>query len=162
MQMMDIVPTMVDGAVILSLSGDCPQKLSECECCFTLTIHLHNWVKQTQMSYLIVDFEERKNICSGFFKEIIQLRKRLKMPFLFVGIVERYRSLLDAYNCSTIYPTFLTPEDAVRALRIQNPGLTEIPIKVPIAFDTPIASSLKSLQSESKEESQAPDIESFL
>ena len=73
--MMDIMPTMVDGAVVLQLTNDCSVKLLDCEDCSTLTINIHNWVKQTEVPYLILDLEERKISAHVSYKKLFNFIK---------------------------------------------------------------------------------------
>jgi hypothetical protein len=40
--------------------------------------------------------------------------------------MERPRKVLEAYEYNRDFPIFITPEDAVRAIRMEYPGLTEM------------------------------------
>jgi hypothetical protein len=53
----------------------------------------------------------------------------MRVPFLFAGIVERPRRVLESYNYQEQFPLFVNPEDAVRALRLHLPELTEVDLQ---------------------------------
>ena len=85
---------------------------------------VHNWLITTEVGYLIVDFQDEKDICKTVLEELLQLRKRLRIPFLFAGLMERPRKYLTSYAYNE-YPFFDTPEEAVALLL----GGTPIAIK---------------------------------
>ena len=146
--MMDLIPVAVDGAVVLNLKNTCDSKSPSCEPCVHLLLNVHNWIKHTDLEYVIVDFQDEKDICPSFLEEILFLRKRLKGPFLFAGVMERPQNYLENFSYKDAYPLFVTPEDAVRALRIQHPGLTERPVAAPIDFGNSLLLTWKQLQGE--------------
>lgn len=125
--MLDIVPTEVDGAIVCNVVNQCRQRpvCRDCDASESLVIKIHNWLKHCQMEYAVFDFQDEKEICPIFIKELLLLRKRLPIHFLFSGVMSQARKLLEDVNYSDQYPFFLTPEDAVRALRMQDPGITE-------------------------------------
>lgn len=144
---MDVIPTMVDGAVILSLSNPDfsirdPKKKEEES--VRLVINIHNWVKQIKLEYLVFDFQEEKHINQSFLIELMQLKKRLRIPFLFSGVLNESKRTLESYSCQDSYPLFWTPNDAIRALRIQHPGITENNAKHNINFGQNLSEILKS------------------
>ena len=145
--MMDLVPVMVDGAVVLNLLNRCDVKQNDCENCMKLIVYLHNWVKFVNIEYLVFDFQEEKDICPGFMLEFMQLRKRLKISFLFSGVMKQTQSILDSYKCNDTFPSFWTPEDAIRAIRIQNPGVTETTLKNAVDFGRPIGDAFRASSS---------------
>ena len=146
--MMDLIPVMVDGAVVFNLQNSCHTKATHCENCTHLILNVHNWIRHAELEYTIIDFQDEKDICPTFLEEILLLRKRLNFPFLFAGVMERPQSYLESFNYTDSYPLFVTPEDAVRALRSQHPGLTERPVKMPIKFGFPLLVSWKQMQGE--------------
>jgi hypothetical protein len=122
--MFQLVPEEVDGAVVCNVvkttdkySFDASVELALC---------LHNWIKQSEVPYLILDLQDEKEVCEVFLAEVLQLRRRLKVPFLFAGVMDRPRRVLEAYEYNRDFPIFVTPEDAVRAIRMEYPGLTEV------------------------------------
>ena len=142
--MMDLIPQMVDGALVFSLQNDCRVRSHNCDHCYQVVINTHNWFRYAQIEYGIFDFVDEKDICPGFLDELLLLRKRLRFPFLFCGVVERVLGTLETVNYSSAYPIFATPEDAVRALRIQHPGTTEATIRIPITYGQPLMQAWRS------------------
>jgi hypothetical protein len=118
------MPELIDGAVVASVCSPCGYKAGECETCQEQMVYVHNWLIETELKYLIVDLQDEKDICAGFLQAVLHLKKRLRFPFLFAGVVEKPREILQRYNYSD-FPIFVSPEDAVRALRVNFPGLTE-------------------------------------
>jgi hypothetical protein len=118
------MPELIDGAVVASVCSPCGYKAGECEICQEQMVYIHNWLVETELKYLIVDLQDEKDICAGFLQSVLHLKKRLRVPFLFAGVVEKPREILQRYNYSE-FPIFVSPEDAVRALRVHYPGLTE-------------------------------------
>ena len=133
--MTDILPTLIDGAIVLNLDNTCQVKGYACEQCPMSAVFLHNWLRTMEVHYGIFDFQEEKEICPVFLEELIKLRKRLGIPFLFVGVMKQAQDYLELFNYGDSYPVFVTPEDAVRALRMQHPGITEGSIKPSVIFD---------------------------
>ena len=146
--MMDLIPVLIDGAVVLNLQNSCTNKSHSCEPCTHLMLNVHNWIRHADLEYVIIDLQDEKEICPAFLEELVLLRKRLKGPFLFAGVMERPQNYLEAYNYGYSYPSFVTPEDAVRALRIQYPGLTERPIYSPLRYGFPLLPGWKQFQGE--------------
>ena len=146
--MTDLIPTLVDGAVILDLQNGCKSATTQCQSCLCVTMSLHNWLRQTGIEYLIIDLQDEKEICPLFLEEVMFMRRRVKKPFLFAGVMERPQKTLDLYNNGTEFPTFVTPEDAVRAVRIQFPGITEKVPNVPFTFGEPLSNIFHQMQGE--------------
>ncbi len=143
--MMDIIPTLVDGAVICTLVNSCDYKTRLCPDCDHLVIKIHNWLKHTALEYMILDLQDEKEICPSFLQDIMQLRKRLRVHLLFSGVMAQSRRLLEGFNYGDTFPIFLTPEDAVRALRMQNPGLTEAPLKTQVSFGNSLGKTMDAI-----------------
>ena len=140
---MDVIPTLLDGAVVCTVSKLCKCPALSCELCTIEAIQVHNWVKLQQLPYLIFDFNDEKTICPTFIDELLLVRKRLRIPFLFSGLLGEARLFFEKRNSKDQYPLFLIPEDAIRALRMQNPGLTEIAPAFPLNFGNPISLDFK-------------------
>ena len=145
---MDIIPTLIDGAVVCSLQNECSEKDRWCEKCMDLSVMLHNWVKVTNLSYLIFDFSDEKLVCPAFLEGLVLMRKRLRFPCLFAGALEQTRQFLESHNYGQSYPLFVVPEDAIRALRMQHPGLTETMPTIPIMFDFPLSKVFRTFSEE--------------
>jgi len=122
--MFQLVPELIDGAVVCNVIKTAEK--NSLDLSVELALCLHNWIKQTELPYLILDLQDEKEVCEVFLSEVLQLRRRFKIPFLFAGVMERPRKVLEAYEYSRDFPIFITPEDAVRAIRMEYPGLTEI------------------------------------
>lgn len=140
--MLDVIPTFVDGAIVCDVVNRCRESSRDCDFCENLVIKVHNWLRQTKLEYAIFDFQDEKEICPTFIKELMQLRKRLTVPFLFSGVMSQARGLLQSFNYGRDFPIFLTPEDAVRALRMQDPGITEAAPAMPVHFDASLSMTM--------------------
>jgi len=162
---MDIIPTMVDGAVVLNICNVSLDRKKEEDESNRLAVYIHNWIKQIKLGYLVFDFQEEKHINTNFLVELMQLRKRLGIPFLFSGVLNESKKILEAYSCHDSYPLFWTPDDAIRALRIQNPGITENSAKNNIKFGKSLTQTLKSntkINTKDKREKVKPPTQDYL
>jgi hypothetical protein len=117
---MDFIPTLVDGGVVLNPVEVCNFFGQDCKNCPDVSVGIHNWLVSTELNYLIIDFQDEKDVCSTVLAELLQLRKRLGFPFLFVGLMERPSAFLSSYNYRE-FPTFNLPEDAVNFLKEKFP-----------------------------------------
>ena len=140
---MDIVPAFVDGAIVCNVVEPCKNPSGSCEKCFEFPLLFRNWVVEAGLSYLIFDFQDEKKLCFSFLEELISLRKRLKIPVLFSGLLGESKSFIERHNCGNAYPLFDLPSNAIRALRMQQPGLTEQIPAVPIPFDAMLSQFLQ-------------------
>ncbi|MBC7661452.1 MAG: hypothetical protein H7249_17285 [Chitinophagaceae bacterium] len=116
---MDFVPEIVDGAVILNAVDICTVG-NDCRQCTELSVGIHNWLVAHQLRYLVLDFRDEKYVCLTILTELLQLRKRMRFPFLFCGMMEGPRKFLLSYAYNE-YPFFLVPEDAVAYLKAKEP-----------------------------------------
>ncbi|MFW7379352.1 MAG: hypothetical protein ACOH5I_11130 [Oligoflexus sp.] len=132
---MDFVPEIIDGAVILNGVDICSTG-PECRPCTELAVGVHNWLISHEINYLIVDFQDEKEVCSTVLTELLQLRKRLRFPFLFCGMMENPRKFLKSYAYQE-HPFFSVPEEAVSYLKEVSPAsimadLSQIKVGEPI------------------------------
>lgn len=134
--MMDLVPVMVDGAVVLNAAHVCTALHFNCRHCPELAVGVHNWTVESEIGYLLIDFQDEKDICHTLLVELLQLRKRLRIPFLFAGVMARPRSVLESY-AFTQYPFFVTPEEAIAYLKDKHAPLVK-PGYGPVRFGEPI------------------------
>lgn len=141
--MIDLIPSIVDGAIVMNLNNTCKSCSSHCDGCKIMTIHFHNWIKLAKIEYVVFDFIDEKEICPGFLEELQLLRKRLHMPMLFAGVMQKPKKVLDQFEPKERYPSFVTPEDAIRALRIQHPGITESVPKLSVLFGQSLLETLR-------------------
>lgn len=143
---MDLVAEDIDGAVVLNLEGVCTGlDGQECRGCVDIGGLIHNWMMSTEVRYIIVDMQDEKDLCKTFLVELLQLRKRLKIPFMFSGVMERPRKVLMSYALEgTGKDIFTTPEEAVQQLKTGHPQLLKISFEN-VVFGEPIV-SLKARQ----------------
>ena len=124
---MDFVPEIIDDAVILNATGICSAG-TDCRPCAELAVGIHNWLVNHKLQYLIVDFQDEKDVCSSILSELLQLRKRLRYPFIFCGMMDVPRKYLKSYAYND-YPFFAVPEEAVEFLRKTQPELLKVELK---------------------------------
>lgn len=151
---MDLVAENLDGAVVLNISSVCTgQDGQECRGCIDIGGLIHNWLMTTEIRYLILDLQDEKDVCRTFIVEMMQLRKRLKIPFLFAGVMERPKKTLLSYAVDgPDRDVFTTPEDAIEKLRQLDPRLLEVTLEG-INFGEPIV-SLKARQMQRAQEAE--------
>lgn len=114
---MDLIVQKVDGAVVVNAEVDEPCT-GDCRVCTDVGGAVHNWLMATGLRYLVMDLQDEKDICKTFLVELLQLRKRHKIPFIFAGVMDRPKKILESYDFSSGgLPTFATPDDAVEFLR---------------------------------------------
>ncbi len=151
---MDLVAEKLDGAVVLNLSSVCiGHEGQECRGCIDIGGLIHNWLMTTEVRYLILDFQDEKDVCRTFLVEMMQLRKRLKIPFLFAGVMERPKKILLGYALEgQDKDLFTTPEDAHQHLKKLDPRLFQVSLEG-INFGEPIV-SLKARQLQRAQEAE--------
>lgn len=116
--MIDLVPERVLDTVVLTAHKFCNINRYDCRSCGDAGVAVHNWLMGAELNYVIIDLQDEKEICPTFLVELIQLRKRLQIPFMFVGVMERAKRVLDEYNFTVSdWPVLSTPEEAIEYLR---------------------------------------------
>lgn len=118
---MDFIPELIDEAVVVNGADICNVG-SDCRPCSELSVGVHNWMVANSLNYLIVDFQDEKDVCVNILTELIQLQKRLRFPFLFCGMMAGPKEFLKSYAYSG-HPFFSIPEEAVDYLRTLDPSL---------------------------------------
>ena len=136
---MDLTPSIADGAIVCNLSKGCNRQTVSCESSSQLAVYFHNWLLQTKLQYVIMDFQDEREVCSEFLDEVLRLKNKLPIPFFFTGVMPNPLSYLKKYNTTKELPVFNTPEDAVRALRMLIPTATEKPVATYIYFGEPLS-----------------------
>lgn len=136
---MKIIPSHIDSAVVLDLHDICTSNSTGCRVCPEQAVGIHNWLMNTGIRYIIVDFQDEKDVCKSILVELLQLRKRLHIPFIFVGLMDRPKRVLTSY-AYTGYPFFAAPEEATQHLRKMHPDLLDFDMSK-VDFGTPIPSS---------------------
>lgn len=137
---MDLVPENLNGAVVFNVINSCCANRSICGNCADFAVSVHNWLMTTEVKYVIVDLQDEKEICSAFLEELLQLAKRLRYPFVFAGVMEKPRRLLEAYDFTSRAPLFVTPDEAIAFLEKTKPGITKVSLEG-VQFGQPIGSS---------------------
>jgi hypothetical protein len=100
-------------------------------------VAVHNWLIGTQLRYVIFDFQDEKEVPADFLEELMQLMKRVRIPFLFTGVMQRPRALLMSYDYTSKFPIFGTTDEAIQFLDAKYPLLLTVPHDG-IVFGTPI------------------------
>jgi hypothetical protein len=114
---MELVAENLDGVAVLNVENVCTGEGLECRECVDVGGLVHNWLLTTGMNYVVIDLQDEKDVCRTFLIEMLQLRKRLRMPFLFAGVMARPKAILEDYDFSaTGSPIYATPEEAIAFL----------------------------------------------
>ena len=137
---MDLVPENLGGAVVFNLVQSCGANKSICGNCADFAVGIHNCLMSSEVRYVIVDMQDEKEVCSAFLEELMQLAKRLRVPFLLAGVMEKPRRVLEAYDFVSRWPLFVTPDEALAYLDKVHPGLSKASC-AGIEFGTPVATS---------------------
>ncbi len=141
--MMDLIPEFVDGAVVLNTVKACRYDENQCLMCADFAVGIHNWLIQHELNYIVVDLQDEKTVCPEFLVELVQLRKRLQMPFLFAGVMESSQRIIKAFDDLNVFVFYRTPEEAVAHLKKTSPEvlattpLTSIHMGEPILLTRP-------------------------
>ncbi len=119
---MNLVPELVDGCIILNVENVCTSNSYDCKDCSDIGGALHNWLMVTGLRHVLIDLQDEKDICLTFLVELMQLRKRLPLPFKFIGAMERPKNLLECHGYSMDGSIlFVSPEKAASELKKQSP-----------------------------------------
>lgn len=135
--MTEIIPSEIDGAVVSAIKSH-QTGAQGCDVCWQVVVGFRNWLQHCQIRYAIFDLMDAKYICPELIQELFLLKRRLRDPFLFCGASLQSRDVLAKYSMDSSFPIFLTPEDAVRALRLRHPDLTEAAQLDPTSLDRAI------------------------
>jgi hypothetical protein len=137
---MELVPENLNGAVVFNIISSCGANKSVCGNCADFAVSIHNWMMNSEVKYVLVDMQDEKEICGAFLEELMQLSKRLRVPFLLAGVMEKPRRILESYDFVSRWPIFATPEEAVAYLDKNFPGTTRVSLEG-LEFGVPIAAS---------------------
>lgn len=140
--MMELIPEKISGGIVFSARKVCPKDEDNCQLCADFAIGVHNWLVSYEVPYVIIDLGDEKEVCSELIVELLQLRKRLKCPFYFAGVMDRPRKVLSANAYSPGSPIFSTPEDAVAEIAKKYPQMLSksseaIPFGQPLVISRP-------------------------
>jgi hypothetical protein len=114
-------------------------------------IGVHNWLISTKLKYLIFDLQDEKEVPQDFLEELLQLMRRLRIPFLFTGVMDRPKSILKSYAYTTKYPIFDNADGCIQWLTERHPEYMQVPFDG-IQFGTPIEMIRSRLNGKSGEE----------
>lgn len=137
---MDLVPENLNGAVVFNVVNSCGANRAICGNCAEFAVAIHNWLMATDVKYVLIDLQDEKEICPTFLEEVLQLSKRLRYPFVFAGVMDKPRHVLQSYNYTAKQAIYITPEEAIEALEAKYPGLIKSSAGN-VEFGIPIASS---------------------
>ena len=120
---MELVPEIIDSVVVLNLKAN-EEKIFDDKSGSDVGVAVHNYLVSSEINYVIIDLQDEKEIPTAFMVELIQLHKRLRIPFLFVGVMAKAQRILNDYNFAIHdYPVFNSPEDAVSYLKENYPDV---------------------------------------
>ena len=120
---MELVPEIIDNVVVLNLKPT-EEKIYDDKSGSDVGVAVHNYLVSSEINYVIIDLQDEKEIPTAFMVELIQLHKRLRIPFLFVGVMAKAQKILDDYAFGmNDYPRVTAPEDAVAYLKEMYPDV---------------------------------------
>ena len=90
-------------------------------------VAVHNWLIGTSLKYIVFDFQDEKEVPADFLEELMQLMKRVRIPFLFTGVMQRPQALLSSYDYTSKFPIFGSTGEAIEYLDKKVPGLLAAP-----------------------------------
>lgn len=154
---MDFVPEIIDEAVVLNAVDVCTNG-NDCRPCAELAVGIHNWLVVHKLQYLIVDFQDEKDVCTSILAELLQLKKRLRYPFLFCGMMEGPKKFLKSYAYND-YPFFAVPEEAVAHIRKIQPDLLKVDLSNVKQGEPIPCTRSRNYRPEDAEEVEEPDAE---
>jgi|688.fasta_scaffold444931_2 hypothetical protein len=143
--MLEFVPERVDRAVVMNVfqnqqplaASVSPTSVVDSFVGADFVVAVHNWLIGTQLRYVIFDFQDEKDVPADFVEELMQLMKRMRIPFLFTGVMQRPHDLLKSYDYTSKFPIFPTSEEAITFLASKYPSLLGAPHDG-IVFGSPI------------------------
>ena len=151
---MDLVPTHVNGAVVINLVESCGGNLVGCGACTDLSVAIHNMLLTSELGYVILDMQDEKVVCPGLLEEVLQLWKRMRCPFFFVGVMQKPQAVLESYSYSSFSSVFATPDEAISMLKEKYPELYKAEI-TGIVFDRPLVANRSRVAREEEVEEEA-------
>jgi hypothetical protein len=144
--MLEFVPEKIDRAVVMNViqssrpvSNSLPVATSVVDSFVgaDFVVAIHNWLIGTQLRYVIFDLQDEKEVPADFLEELMQLMKRMRIPFLFTGVMQKPRALLMSYDYTSKYPIFNSIDDVINFMENKHPQLLK-PGTDGISFGSPI------------------------
>ena len=124
---MDFVPENINGALVLNATHVCTVG-NDCRSCAELSVGVHNWIVNNKLRYLLVDFQDEKEVCNAILSELLQLKKRLRMPFIFCGMMDGPKKYLKSFAYDE-HPCFSSPDEAIVYLKQHVPDVLLVDLK---------------------------------
>ena len=144
--MLQLTPERIDNAVVLMASQIDPPCEPDCRLCVDFSVGIHNWLLTNEIQYVMVDLQDEKDVCRIFLEELINLRKRLSLPFYFIGVMDRPRKFLNDFGISGTTHFALTPEAASEHLQMNYAPLYQAGLNKKIDSRSKITVSKARLQ----------------
>ena len=145
--MLEFVPEKIDRIVVLNVMQTLAPSIPPVSQTQTalldsfvgadFVVGVHNWLISTELRYLIFDLQDEKEVPIDFLEELMQLMRRLRIPFLFAGVTDRPRQILKSYAYTTKYPVFVDVDEARTWLEQRHPEFFNVKLDG-IQFGTPI------------------------
>lgn len=162
--MLEFVPEKIDRAVVLNVmqsavashppASQAQSALLDSFVGSDFVVGIHNWLISTSLRYLIFDLQDEKEVPTDFLEELMQLMRRLRIPFLFAGVMDRPREILKSYAYTTKFPIFKNVEEAIEWIHAKQPALLTVPLDG-IQFGTPIEMVRSRLNGKAEEGEEA-------
>jgi hypothetical protein len=109
---------------------------------------IHNWLLAHGIRYLVVDLQDEKDIPVLLITELLSLRRRWRIPFAFVGVMQKIESVLKDYGFYTQGgQVFFAPEDALDYLREAHQPLLQVDTQAVIIDEIVFSAQAKALAS---------------
>ena len=86
-------------------------------------IAIHNWFIGTNLKYLAFDLQDEKEVPKDFLEELLQLMRRVRIPFFFAGVMDRPRVVLKSYAYASKFPIFENTDQLATWLNQNKPEL---------------------------------------
>jgi hypothetical protein len=144
--MLEFVPERIDRAVVMNViqsSRAVPNAIPVPTSAIDsfggadFVVAIHNWLIGTQLRYVIFDLQDEKEVPADFLEELMQLMKRMRIPFLFTGVMQKPRALLMSYDYTSKYPIFNSIDDVISFMESKHPQLLSTTLDG-ISFGSPI------------------------
>lgn len=145
--MLEFIPEKLDRAVVINVMQQARSSnppISQTQSALLdsfvgsdFVVGIHNWLISTNLRYLIFDLQDEKEVPTDFLEELMQLMRRLRIPFLFTGVMDRPKNTLKSYAYTTKYPIFGSVEEAIQWLQQNQPQLLQASLDG-IQFGVPI------------------------
>src|SRR5690606_23697437 len=112
----------------------------------------------SNLRYIVIDLQDEKHVCDSFTEEVVQLWKRLKVPFLFAGVMPSVEKILEGHGYLKHHQLYHSGDEAITELKKDHPELFDSPLDN-IDFGTPLVTqrSRALASGEGDEEEQEED-----